>query len=332
MTATAVQPVSSTGTLLPPVPRRRTRRFTVQPPNLLRALSISCPAKTNLRLHVGGRKAAWGGRHALSTTYCAVGIYDTVTVREKAPGTGFSLEISGTYLGDLASSNSDMRRNHAVLALFALAQACGREPDIALSINKRIPVGGGLGGGSADASATLLALNMLWNLDWPIERLREVAATLGADMPFCLTGGYAYGSGYGELISDIAPGSLQESRLRRCGYAGNMLVGAYHAQLSTAEVYAAFDALGPKRGDENDLQQAAIALHPQSGAAIDAAIDAGASHAFISGSGPSVIAFTPDRHATSAVQSAWQRLGVVDRIIAAQAPVIPRIAPQVYSL
>lgn len=123
-----------------------------------------------------------------------------------------SLELEGAYLGDLASSRSDMRRNHAVLALFAMAQAAEREPDVALTITKRIPVGAGLGGGSADAAATMLAVNRLWELNWPIERLRTIAATLGADMPFCLTGGLAYGTGFGERITDIAPAAAMSWR------------------------------------------------------------------------------------------------------------------------
>lgn len=167
------------------------------------AVSVDCPAKTNLTLHVGAPRAEWNGRHELDTIYCAVGVYDTVTVARKAPGTGFSLDLEGAHLGDLASSGSDMRRNHAVLALFALAEASGNEPDVALSIDKRIPVGAGLAGGSADAAATLLALNKLWNLDWLMARLQQVAATLGADMPFCLSGGYAHGTGFGERIEEL---------------------------------------------------------------------------------------------------------------------------------
>lgn len=100
-----------------------------------------------------------------------------------------------------------MRRNHAVLALFAMAEASGHEPDVALNIEKRIPVGAGMAGGSADAAATILALNTLWNLDWSIERLQQVAATLGADMPFCLTGGYARGTGFGEQIEQLSENS-----------------------------------------------------------------------------------------------------------------------------
>ena len=94
-------------------------------------ITVDCPAKTNLTLEVGPAHDEWGGRHELDTIYCAIGVYDTVTATAKQPGAGFSLELEGAYLGDLASSRSDMRRNHAVLALFAMAQAAEREPDVA---------------------------------------------------------------------------------------------------------------------------------------------------------------------------------------------------------
>ena len=236
------------------------------------SVSVDCPAKTNLTLRVGQARAEWGNRHALDTIYCAVSIYDTVTATRKAPGTGFSLDLSGTHLGDLAASGTDMRRNHAVLALFAMAEASGREPDVALTIDKRIPVGAGLGGGSADAAATLLALNTLWGLDWPLERLREVAAGLGADMPFCLSGGYAHGTGFGERITPLEEDRIRQ--LRDSGFAGPLVVGAYQAELRTPEVYATFDELGGDPDHDNDLQRAAISLHPRSGAAVRAALQA----------------------------------------------------------
>ena len=249
---------------------------------------VDCPAKTNLTLEVGPTHDEWGGRHELDTIYCAIGVYDTITATAKHPGAGFSLELEGAHLGDLASSSSDMRRNHAVLALFAMAQAAGRDSDVALTITKRIPVGAGLGGGSADAAATILAVNQLWELHWPMERLRTIAATLGADMPFCLSGGFAHGTGFGERIEVIDAGSAAERDLIGQGYAGEVLVGAYQSQLSTPEVYHTFDAVGPGNGNRNHLQAAAISLHPRSGQAIDAAVNAGARHAFVSGSGPSV--------------------------------------------
>ncbi|PLS24760.1 4-(cytidine 5'-diphospho)-2-C-methyl-D-erythritol kinase [Bifidobacterium imperatoris] len=286
---------------------------------------VDCPAKTNLTLEVGPTHEEWGGRHALDTIYCAVGVYDTVTATAKAPGTGFSLELEGAHLGDLASSSSDMRRNHAVLALFAMAQEAGREPDVALTITKRIPVGAGLGGGSADAAAAILAINQLWNLNWPMERLRTIAATLGADMPFCLTGGLAHGTGFGEQIEDILDDSPLARELQAQGFTGEVLIGAYQSQLSTPEVYHTFDVVGAGSGDRNHLQAAAISLHPRSGQAIEAALQAGARHAFVSGSGPSVVAFVPDSTTAQRVIDTWVMHDAADRIIRAQAPVTPII-------
>lgn len=292
-------------------------------PSVPVSVSVDCPAKTNLTLRVGQARAEWGNRHALDTIYCAVSIYDTITATRKAPGTGFSLDLSGTHLGDLAASGTDMRRNHAVLALFAMAEASGREPDVALTIDKRIPVGAGLGGGSADAAATLLALNTLWGLDWPLERLREVAAGLGADMPFCLSGGYAHGTGFGERITPLEEDRIRQ--LRDSGFAGPLVVGAYQAELRTPEVYATFDELGGDPDHDNDLQRAAISLHPRSGAAVRAALQAGATHAFVSGSGPSVVAFAPDAARLQAIANAWRESAAVDRIIAAGAPATPKV-------
>ena len=263
-------------------------------------ITVDCPAKTNLTLEVGPAHDEWGGRHELDTIYCAIGVYDTVTATAKQPGAGFSLELEGAYLGDLASSRNDMRRNHAVLALFAMAQAAEREPDV--------------------------AVNRLWELNWPIERLRTIAATLGADMPFCLTGGLAYGTGFGERITDIAPGSRDELALIEQGFSGEVLVGAYQSQLSTPEVYHTFDIVGAAEGDRNHLQAAAISLHPRSGQAIDAATQAGASHAFVSGSGPSVVAFAADEAAAQRIIEVWRDTAVVDRIIRAKSPEHPNIS------
>ena len=292
---------------------------------IVESVSVDCPAKTNLTLHVGPSHAEWGGRHELDTIYCAVGVYDTVTATRKAPGTGFSLNLEGAYLGDLASSVSDMRRNHAVLALFAMAEASGHEPDVALSIDKRIPVGAGMAGGSADAAATILALNALWDLDWPVERLREVASTLGAEMPFCLTGGYARGTGFGERIEQLDNDGDIVRDLKKRGFAGRLLVGAYRAELRTPEVYATFDQIGTGEEDDNHLQKAAIYLHPRSGQAIEEALRAGARQAFVSGSGPSVIAFVPTDDIAAAVQAAWQDSRCVDRIITTSAPSRPTV-------
>ena len=91
-------------------------------------------------------------------------------------------------------------------------------------------------------------------------------------------------------------------------------------------VYAAFDQIGAGDGDANHLQKASISLHPRSGQAIESAVKAGATHAFVSGSGPSVVAFTPTAVIRRAVIEAWKRSACVDRIIAASAPAVPSVS------
>ena len=169
-------------------------------------------------------------------------------------------------------------------------------------------------------------MNELWDLHWPVKRLQQVAATLGADMPFCVAGGYARGTGYGERIETFASQSPEAQSLRSQGFAGPLVVGAYQSQLSTPEVYAAFDQIGAGDGDANHLQKASISLHPRSGQAIESAVKAGATHAFVSGSGPSVVAFTPTAAIRRAVIEAWKRSACVDRIIAASAPAVPSVS------
>ena len=289
------------------------------------AVSVDVPAKTNLVLRVGATHAEWGGRHALDTIYCGVGVVDTVTVSRKLPGAGFSLDMAGRHLGDLATSAADMRRNHAVRALYALAEASGNEPDVAITLSKRIPVGAGLGGGSADAAGTLLALNALWGLDWPIERLEAVAAQLGADMPFCLRGGLAHGSGFGQIVEPIGRDDEQIGRLRAQGFTGLMLIGAYDDELRTPDVYRRFDAVGADPEHVNDLQRAAVDLHPRSALAIAVARAAGAGMAFVSGSGPSVVACAPDEATRAVIARDWRQTGAVDRVISADAPAGPRL-------
>ena len=142
-------------------------------------------------------------------------------------------------------------------------------------------------------------------------------------MPFCLTGGYARGTGFGERIEQLDDDGDIVRDLTERGLTGHLLVGAYRAELRTPEVYATFDQIGAGDGDENHLQKAAVSLHPRSGQAIEEALRAGASQAFVSGSGPSVIAFVPTEDAADAVQRAWQDSRCVDRIIATNAPARP---------
>lgn len=290
-------------------------------------VALCCPAKINLRLRVGPTRTDLGGRHRLDTIYSAVGIWDRVELRRREPGSGFRLSLEGEHLGDLNRRNADPGANLAVIALLAMAQATGHQPDVAIHIVKRIPVGAGLAGGSADAAGTMLGLNRLWNLGMAAADMDRIAAGLGADLPFCLHGGLSRGTGFGQILEPMDPDDPQAQRLSRAGLTGHLLIGAYEDQLSTAQVYQAFDLIGPGPHDLNDLQETACTLHPRSRQALDLARQTGIGPAFVSGSGPSVVVMAHRPEQAITLTRLWREQNAVDRIIEADSPVLPRIIP-----
>ena len=290
-------------------------------------IALYCPAKINLKLRVGPSRTDLGGRHRLDTIYSAVGIWDQVELRRREPGSGFHLSLEGDHLGDLNRRDADPRANLAVRALLAMAQATGHQPDVAIHIVKRIPVGAGLAGGSTDAAGTMLGLNQLWNLGMPAAELDRIAARLGADLPFCLHGGLSKGTGFGQILQPLNLNGSKAQQLSQAGLTGHLLIGAYEDQLSTAQVYKAFDLIGSGPHDLNDLQETACTLHPRSRQALDLARRAGTGPAFVSGSGPSVVVMTPRPEQAITLIRLWREQNAVDRIIEADSPVLPRMVP-----
>jgi len=188
-------------------------------------------------------------------------------------------------------------RNLALQAATALREAAGVTRGARITLDKRIPVAAGLGGGSADAAAVLLGLNRLWRLRWPVARLDEVATGLGMDVPFFLRGGTALATGRGERLEPLRGRSL-----------GLVLVNPRFA-VSTAEMYARVTpamytdgrhakTLGGGLGGRsparvaaslyNGLQEVAVAAYPPIGRMRAALLAAGALGALMSGSGPTV--------------------------------------------
>jgi 4-diphosphocytidyl-2-C-methyl-D-erythritol kinase len=153
----------------------------------------TAPAKLNLYLRVVGQRA--DGYHLLDSLVVFATVADRITA--EAAGT-LSLEVDGSFAPALAGEPLD--GNLVLRAAKALAGALGIEPRARLRLTKNIPVAAGLGGGSADAAATLRALLALWQADLPEARLREIAAELGADVPVCLAGRSSTVSGVGEVI------------------------------------------------------------------------------------------------------------------------------------
>ncbi len=154
---------------------------------------VRCPAKVNLHLQVIGKRP--DGYHELRTVFAAVGVWDELALAG-APSGAFELAVEPA---GAAPAGSD---NLVVKAARALAAAAGRPDGARITLRKRIPVAGGLGGGSADAAAVLAGLARLWGLRPGDADLGAVAATVGADVPFFLVGGVAWGVGRG---SDVSP-------------------------------------------------------------------------------------------------------------------------------
>ncbi|WP_299444494.1 4-(cytidine 5'-diphospho)-2-C-methyl-D-erythritol kinase [uncultured Rhodospira sp.] len=157
-------------------------------------IRLAAPAKVNLHLHVIGRRP--DGYHLLDSLMAFAGVYDVVTVE---PAEDLSLRIDGPHAAALGGLDPD--DNLMMRAARSLAEAAGVEARARLTLTKRLPVAGGIGGGSADAAATLRALYRLWRLDLDDEAMLALALTLGADVPVCLYGRAANVGGIGEVLA-----------------------------------------------------------------------------------------------------------------------------------
>ena len=261
------------------------------------------PAKVNLVLNVGATDNE--GYHALGTLFQAVSLFDDMVARPAEAGV-FRVGFRGEGASGLPVDDTNL----VVRAARLLAETCGTgNLGAEIRVHKRIPVAGGMAGGSADAAATLVACNQLWGTGLDTGQLHALAARLGADVPFLLHGGTAVGTGRGEKLKPVpVRGSLQ------------WVLALSHHSLSTPAVFREFDRISPPRptgidpgllaalagGDVrrvgsllgNDLQRAAVNLHPELADVLAMGREAGAVGALVSGSGPT-IAFLADTPATA---------------------------------
>lgn len=155
-------------------------------------IDAPAPAKLNLFLHVTGRRA--DGYHDLQSVFVLLDFADGLTLERREDGV---IERAGEVPGVAAEDDLVVR------AARRLKSASGTPLGARIGVEKRIPMGGGLGGGSSDAASTLMALNRLWELDWPRERLAEIGLALGADVPFFLFGRAAWAEGVGEVLTPV---------------------------------------------------------------------------------------------------------------------------------
>lgn len=251
------------------------------------------PAKVNLALNVGATDNE--GYHALGTLFQAVSLFDDLVARPAEAGV-FRVSFRGEGASGLPTDDTNLVvRAARLLAGTSGAGNLGAE----IRVHKRIPVAGGMAGGSADAAATLVACNQLWGTGLDTGQLHAVAARLGADVPFLLHGGTAVGTGRGEKLRPVpVRGSFQ------------WVLALSHHGLSTPAVFREFDRISPPRptdidsgllealagGDArrvgallgNDLQRAAFNLQPELADVLAMGREAGAAGALVSGSGPTI--------------------------------------------
>jgi 4-diphosphocytidyl-2-C-methyl-D-erythritol kinase len=272
-----------------------------------KTVHVRAPGKINVFLKVGA--VMDDGYHDVATAYQAVSLYEDVFASH---ADDFSVEFAGGHI-DTAGLETD-GSNLAVRAARLLARVSDYRGGVHLEISKNVPIAGGMGGGSADAAATLLACDALWGTELGREELLVLASELGADVPFAFTGGTALGTGRGDQLSPaLAKGQFQwvlalpdhglstpevyrELDRHRERHAQDIFPASRQPQVDT-DVLQALRAGDPHMLAEslhNDLQAAALHLEPRLGAVLEVGEANGALAGIVSGSGPTVAFLAAD--------------------------------------
>jgi 4-diphosphocytidyl-2-C-methyl-D-erythritol kinase len=267
---------------------------------------VRAPGKINVFLKVGALQD--DGYHDVAIAYQAVSLYEDVRAYH---ADDFSVKVTGSV--DISRVPTD-GSNIAITAARLLARATGYRGGVRLEIDKHVPVTGGMGGGSADAAATLLACDALWGTQYPREQLLELASQLGADVPFALTGGTAIGTGRGDQLSPaLAKGQFQwvlvladfglstpavynELDRHRDRHAQDIFPADVAPSVDT-NVLQALRAGDPHMLADtlyNDLQAPALHLEPSLAAVLELGEENGALAGIVSGSGPTVAFLAAD--------------------------------------
>lgn len=250
-------------------------------------MKVQAYAKVNLTLEVFPRRA--DGYHDLKSIVMPVSLCDAIDLEPVADG---SISSNTGFPDDLCVKAARSLREHA------LSDGRSEIPSgVRISVTKRIPVGGGLGGGSADAAAVLLGLDGLWNLGYSPEELAEIGAEVGSDVPALVLGQHyrhpVLMEGRGERVRVLGQGELGdfEQLLFRGGVKNRLALITPGINSSTPAVFRRFDELGGEL--PNSLERAAKALYPGIERAMDALQMANAEGVRMSGAGSTVFGFVP---------------------------------------
>lgn len=283
---------------------------------------MRAPGKINVFFRVGALQP--DGYHDVASLYQAVSLFEEVTAK---PSADFSVRFTGPV--DCEGLPTD-DSNLAIRAAKLLAERTGYEGGVQLTVLKRVPIAGGMGGGSADAAATLLACDELWGTGLGRSELHALGAELGADVPFALEGGTAVGTGRGDELSPaLAKGEF------------HWVLALSDGGLSTPTVYRTLDEhreehltdLGPQPqtvkvdtavlqavrvGDagsladamHNDLQAASLKLDPGLFELLELGESRGALAGIVSGSGPTLAFLVDGGQAAAELQATFRHAGV----------------------
>jgi len=252
------------------------------------ALVVAAPAKVNLFLHVTGRRA--DGYHTLETAFALIDWCDTIELTRRDDGA----IVRARDLPAIAEADDLTLR-----AARALKSASGSPYGVTIDVEKRIPQGAGLGGGSADAASVLLALNRLWSLARPRAELAAIGATLGADVPFFIGAGPALARGIGDVLTPLSMPTCWLALAIPPVHVSTQAIFA-SLQLTHAAASTKINVFSEGYG-RNDLEAIAVSGFPAVAGAVDA-LRRSSPNARMTGSGGCAFAaFASERDARRAM-------------------------------
>ena len=296
---------------------------------ITRGVVVRVPAKINLQLAVGPLGA--DGFLEVTTVFQAISLFDDVTVKHGPESSGISLTLSGATSSGVPVDDENLAMRAAKL----MAEKYDLSADLAIHLKKEIPVAGGMAGGSADAAGVIVAMDALFDIGLSRDEMETIAAQLGSDVPFGISGGIAIGRGRGDQLTPAlsrgnyhwvlalsgqglsTPAVYQEcDRLRE-----GLDIASPQVSDSMMQALRAGDPVALGAALSNDLQAAACSLRPALRLVLDVGRDYGALGSIVSGSGPTVAFLVEDEEKSMDLTVALSSSGVVAGVVRASGPV-----------
>ena len=296
---------------------------------ITRGVVVRVPAKINLQLAVGPLGA--DGFHEVTTVFQAISLFDDVTLKHGQENSGISITLSGATSNGVPATDENL----AVRAAKLMAEKYDLSTDLAIHLKKEIPVAGGMAGGSADAAGVIVAIDALFEIGLSRDEMEGIAAQLGSDVPFGISGGISIGRGRGDQLTPAlsrgnyhwvlaissqglsTPAVYQEcDRLRE-----GLDIASPQVSDSMMQALRAGDPIALGAALSNDLQAAACSLRPALRLVLDVGRDYGALGSIVSGSGPTVAFLVEDEEKSMDLTVALSSSGVVAGVVRASGPV-----------